>query len=149
MQRAGEVIFGRGVSDGTDGYEAGTPTQGLYIPEEIASHKVTIVAKDGKRSIRYADGSRPVQGVVAGQRRRFRVPRNEKNWIDTGAPRAELPLRAAWLCLKFEGEYVSFGGTKEDQAINWIYSEVNPMEQAAKPARGRPRNDSMQQDATA
>lgn len=135
MTVAGEVIFGRGISDGSDGYEAGTPINGgIHVPQEIAAHKVTISAKDGKRPIRYADGSRPMVGVVAGQRRQFRVPQLEKNWVELKTSKADLGLREAWLLLKQAGEYVAFGGTKEDQDVNWLYSEANPMDKGRKSA---------------
>lgn len=146
-QMIGDVIFGHGVSDGTDGGEAGRHVTTFHVPEEIKNHKVTISARDGKTTVKYVDGVKQIKGVVAGQRQRHKIPRYEDNVVDTKQTRVELGLREAWLCLKAFGEYVAFGGTAEDQKMNWLYTEANPMEQA-KPRRGRPAaSDSA--DATA
>ena len=127
-QTAGDVIFGHGVSDGSDGGESGRHSTSFYVPDQIKSHKVTLFSRDGKTPVRYVDGTRPVVGVVPGSRRRHKVPQFEDNVIDTKQPRVELPVREAWLVLKRAGEFVAFGATADDQKANWLYSEVNPME---------------------
>jgi hypothetical protein len=123
VQYAGDVIYGHGISDGSTGIEAQRHMTGLYIPEEIKNHRVLIESCSGN-TVKYIDGTRPIKGIVVGNRTKHKVARVEENVIDTGKTKAWLPLKDAWSCLKRWGKWVTFGETPDDRKNNWLFQEV-------------------------
>lgn len=133
-QVVGDVIFGHGVSDGSDGFEKLAHVTSYPVAQQIADARITIEAVDGKRNIRYVDGVREVEGIIVGSNQQFAVPQFEDNVIDLGAHRTQVGLRAAWLILKHHGEYVVRADLAADRTTCWLYREVPP--KAEQPKRG-------------
>lgn len=138
-QIIGDIIFGHGVSDGSDGFAAMTHVTSYPVPQPIADARVNIEATDGRRNIAYVDGSRPIEGIVVGTGNRFNVPQVEENLVDLGTYKASVPLRTAWLVLKRHGEYVVRAELKADQDLNWRYREAPA--RVEQPAKRGPRED--------
>lgn len=139
-QIAGDVIFGHGVSDGNDGFEAMQHVTNLRIPPEIAEATITLEAighdENGKprSKIRWVRGQKEVEGIIIGSQSQYEVPQWEHDWAERDSP-ATLTLREAWLALKRFGENVVKATLPQDKKDLWQCREV--AKKAEQPRRGR------------
>jgi hypothetical protein len=128
-QIAGDVIFGHGVSDGQDGFEAGSHVTNKHIPAEIKRATVTLEAiglgEDGKprNLVRWVDGSVQSESIVVGSASQHDIPTWEHNWVEADSP-ATVSLRDAWLALKRYGEHVVSAHLPQDKKDLWQCREV-------------------------
>lgn len=138
-QVTGDVIFGIGVSDGSQGAEKHIQMTGLPVHPTIRKATVHIRSIDG-RPIRYVDGTIEADGIVVGEVIRHEVPRQEDNWIELSNDE-HMPLRDAWLAMKLFGKYVAFADTPPIRADRWRYEEV---EEELQPEVKRPKRGEAQ-----
>ena len=128
-QIAGDVIFGHGVSDGQDGFEAGSHVTNKTIPAEVKRATVTLEAiglgEDGKprSTVRWVDGSVPAESITVGSSSQYDIPTWEHNWVEADSP-ATISLRDAWLALKRFGENVVKAQLPQDKKDLWQCREV-------------------------